>query len=196
MTGAPSITDSNPQRHRFSCTPAGVIAASRRRFSAFLLALVLIMTVATAAMLVAGRFVPALLAAGVGLVIAMAWRMSLELSPQWMEIAQGQLTVQTASVRFVVPLEGAVARQLQREEKDHIRKLASTAGLVAGVGGFDSHVIGEFDLYATDLEKAVLVDSIEDRFIVSPDNPTAFLAAIAEAGAMTASPLLQSEAHE
>jgi hypothetical protein len=95
-----------------------------------------------------------------------------------------------------VPLEGAAARELQREEKDHIRRLASTAGLVAGVGGFDSHVIGEFDLYATDLEKAVLIDSGEDRFIVSPDKPTDFLAAIAEAGAMTGSPLLQSRAHE
>lgn len=196
MNPTSAIGDSHPQRIRFSCTPAGVIAASRKRLSGFLLALVLIMTVATVAMLVAGRFVPALLAAGVGLVVAMAWRMSLELSPQWMEITQGQLTVQTATVRFVVPLAGAAARELQREEKDHLRRLASTAGLVAGVGGFDSHLIGEFDLYATDLEKAVLIDSAEDRFIVSPDKPTEFLAAIAEAGAMTGSPLLQSEAHE
>lgn len=185
MNGTPAITGSKPQRRRFSCTPAGVIAASRRRFSGFLLTLVVIMTVATAAMLVAGRWIPALLAAGVGLVVAMAWRMSLELSPQWMEIFQGQLIVKTAGVQFAVPLEGAIARELQREEKDHLRRLASTAGLVAGVGGFDSHVIGEFDLYATDLEKAVLVHSVEDRFIVSPDNPTEFLAAIAEAGAMT-----------
>ena len=184
------------QEGRFSCTPSGIIASSRRRFSYFLLVLALAMVVATVAMILAGRFVPALLAAGVGLVVGMAWRMSRELSLQWLEISESQLKVQTATVRFEVPLEGATTRALERGEIDHIGRLASTAGLVAGVGGFDSHLLGEFDLYATDLENAVLIDCGEERFVVTPDNPREFLAAAATTGAMTRGPLLQSESHE
>ena len=151
---------------------------------------------ATGAMVLADRLVPALLAAGVGLVVGMAWRMSRELSPQWMEISKGQLTVQTASVRVEVPLEGASAKALETGEIAHIRRLASTAGLVTGVGGFDSHLLGEFDLYATDLDHAVLVDCGEGRFVVTPDRPREFLAAVAAAGAKISGPLLQSTIHE
>jgi len=194
---APDSSDSKTlQESRFSCTPSGVIASSRRRFSYFLLLLALAMVVATVAMILAGRFVPAVLAAGVGLVVGMAWTMSRELSLQWLEISQNHLTVQTATVRFEVPLEGAATRALEREEIDHISRLASTAGLVAGVGGFDSHLLGEFDLYATDLENAVLIDCGEERFVVTPDNPKEFLAVATTASAMTRGPLLQSEAHE
>ena len=193
----PDSSDSKTlQEGRFSCTSSGIIASSRKRFAYFLLVLALAMVVATVAMILAERFVPALLAAGVGLVVGMAWRMSRELSLQWLEISESNLTVQTATVRFEVPLEGAATRALEREEIDHIGRLASTAGLVAGVGGFDSHLLGEFDLYATDLENAVLIDCGEERFVVTPDDPREFLAAAATAGAMTRGPLLQSVAHE
>lgn len=195
MTGPAASEGNTRQEGRFSCTPSGVIASSRRRFSAFLLVLALVMAVATLAMVLAGRFIPALLAAGVGLVVGMAWRMSRELSLQWLEISNGRLTVQTASVRFDMPLEGAAARALEVEEIAHIRRLASTAGLVAGVGGFDSHLLGEFDLYATDLGHSVLIECGEERFVVTPDNPEEFLAAT-KTGAMTRDPLLQSTPHE
>lgn len=196
MTVSDSQDDGTLRTNRFTCTPAGVIASSRRRFSGFLLVLALLMAVATVAMLLAGRFVPALLAAGVGLVVGMAWRMSRELSPQWMEVSRGLLTVQTATIRFEVPLEGATTRSLDRKETDHLRGLASTGGLVAGVGGFDSHLLGEFDLYATDLDNSVLLESAEERFVVTPDDPAEFLKATIQAGATTGDPLLQSEAHE
>ena len=196
MTG-PAAGDGNTlQASRFSCTPSGVIASSRRWFSAFLLVLALVMAVATLAMVLADRFVPALLAAGVGLIVGMAWRMSRELSPQQLEISKDRLTVQTTTVRFEVPLEGASARALTSEEIAHLRRLASTAGLVAGVGGFDSHLLGEFDLYATDLDHAVLIDCEEGRFVVTPDNPEEFLEVAAQSGAKTRGPLLQSEPDE
>jgi hypothetical protein len=196
MTGPPPRNGNTVPGDRFSCTPAGVIATSRRRFSAFLMPLALLMVVATLAMGLAGRLVPALLAAGVGIVVLMAWRMSRELSPQWLEVSGGELTVQTASIRFEILLDGAFARPLEREEIAHLGRLASTAGLVTGVGGFDSHLLGEFDLYATDLDHAVLIESGEDRFVITPDNPGEFLAAAAQAGANTQSPLLQSTIHE
>ena len=196
MTEGPASRPSTTGSERFPCTPSGVIASSRRRFSAFLLVLALAMAVATLAMILAGRFVPALLAAGVGLVVGMAWRMSRELSPQSLEVSPGQLTVQTASIRFDVPLEGALVRALASDESAHVRRLASTAGLVAGVGGFDSHRLGEFDLYATNLAHAVLIDAGEDRLVVTPDRPEAFLSAAAAAGAQIEDPLVQSTTHE
>ena len=196
MTDTASSRGSAPEPDRFSCTPSGVIASSRKRFSIFLMALALTMTVATVAMIFAGRFVPALLAAGVGLVVGMAWRMSRELSPQSLEVAPGRLAVQTASIRFEVPLDGALVRALDCEESAHIRRLASTAGLVAGVGGFDSHRLGEFDLYATNLAHAVLIDVGEDRLVVTPDRPEEFLSAAAAAGAKISNPLLESTVHE
>ena len=195
MTRPAASNGDIPEESRFSCTPSGVIASSRRRFSTFLLVLALVMAVATLAMALAERIVPAVLAAGVGLVVGMAGRMSRELTLRWLEISKGQLTVQTATVRFEVPLEGATARALETEEIAHIRRLASTAGLVAGVGGFDSHLLGEFDLYATDLDHAVLVDCGEERLVVTPDNPAEFLAA-AKTAAKTPNPLLQSTPHE
>lgn len=181
MTGGPASGEERAGGSRFSCTPSGVIATSRRRFSAFLLALALLMVITALAMILAGRYVPALLAAGVGVVVGMAWRMSRELSPQWLEISNDRLTVQTASIGFEVPLQEATARPLKREEIAHLRRLASTAGLVAGVGGFDSHMLGEFDLYATDLERAVLIDCGDERLVVTPDQPEKFLAAVAGA---------------
>lgn len=180
----PTLSNGNTlHADRFSCTPSGVIASSRRRFSTFLLVLALLMAIATLAMALAGRVVPALLSAGVGIVVGLAWRMSRELSLRWLEVSAGQLAVHTASVRFEVPLEGALARPLEGLEIAHLRRLASTAGLVAGVGGFDSHLLGEFDLYATDLEHAVLIESGEGRFIITPDNPAEFLVAATQAGA-------------
>jgi hypothetical protein len=109
--------------------------------------------------------------------------MSRELSPQWLEIADGELTIQTPRARLTIELERARVRLLEDGEIAHLRKLASTAGLVAGVGGFDSHLLGEFDLYASNLDKAVLIESSEDRIVVTPDQPAAFLVASAKAGA-------------
>jgi hypothetical protein len=62
MNGLSSPIESPRRGDRFACTPAGVIAASRRRFSAFLMALASLMTVATLATIAAGRYVPALMA--------------------------------------------------------------------------------------------------------------------------------------
>ena len=50
-------------------------------------------------------------------------------------------------------------------------------GEVAGTGGFDSHRLGEIDLYASNLANAILLQGEESGTVVTPDDPAAFLAA-------------------
>ena len=80
---------------------------------------------------------------------------------------------------MAVPLEGAKTRRLHAEEVAHLERLTSLGPFTAGSGGFDSHLLGEFDLYATHLESAVLVETEELRFVLTPDDPQAFLRALA-----------------
>jgi hypothetical protein len=130
-----------------------------------------------------GRAVPALLAGGVGLIALVAWRMSRDLTPLWLEIDADALTVQTRSTELEIPLAGSRVHRLDSQEISHVQQLAEAGGIVAGLGGFDSHLLGEFDLYASDLQNAVLVDGGELRMVVTPDSPTSFCDAAAAAGA-------------
>jgi hypothetical protein len=66
------------------------------------------------------------------------------------------------------------ARPLELDERRHLEGLASTAGLTAGTGGFDSQRLGEFELYASDLANAVLVEGGDLRLVLTPDAPAAF----------------------
>jgi hypothetical protein len=84
----------------------------------------------------------------------------------------------------VVPLRGAVARRLGADEIDHLQGLATVGGVTAGTGGFDSHRLGELDLYASSLDNAVLIDRGESSVVVTPDDPERFLAVVAAAGAL------------
>ena len=67
------------------------------------------------------------------------------------------------------------------------------SGIVAGSGGFDSHLLGEFDLYASDLENSLFVDAGGSRLVLTPDQPDEFVESFRQ---LAASPLLQSTAHE
>jgi len=80
-----------------------------------------------------------------------------------------------------VPLPALAARRLRGDEIVHVEGLASAGGMVAGSGGFDSHRLGEFDLYASDLANAVLVEAEEIRVVVTPDEPDEFLASLSSA---------------
>ena len=59
-----------------------------------------------------------------------------------------------------------------------LESLATSGGVAAGTGGFESHLLGEIDLYASDLAHAVMVDLGERRLIVTPDDPEGFLEAL------------------
>jgi len=187
---------------RFPCAPGGAIRRGRRRLAGLLLGRALLLVAVAGAAWWSGRRWPAVLALAVALVPWMAWRMSGDLDPLWLEIetetegkAAGgiggvggigghrrQLVVQMRRRRERRDLAGAAARHLTPGETAHLERLVTAGGVSAGTGGFDSQLLGEFDLAASDLAHAVLLDWGESRLIVTPDEPEAFLAALAADG--------------
>ena len=169
---------------RFACTPGGAILRGRTRLRRLLLGLVLVLVLAavlywTSLLVRGGRsWWPGLFGLLAAAVPWMAWRMSGALDLLWLELAGGRLTIQMRRRRERYDLAGAIARRLTPEEIGHLERLATNGGVTAGTGGFESHRLGEFDLYATDLAHAVLVDLGETRLIVTPDDPEGFLRAL------------------
>jgi Bacterial PH domain len=167
---------------RFPCTPGGAILAGRRRLRLLLVGLAVLLVAVGILAFAAGRLWPGVLAVLVALVPWTAWRMSGDLDPLWLELEDGALVLQARRRRLRFPIAGAAARRLTAEEIDHLSRLASAGGVTAGSGGFDSRLLGEIDLYASDLSHAVLLEEGETRLILTPDDPEAFLAALAAPG--------------
>lgn len=163
---------------RFPCTPGGAILRGRRRLRLLLVGLTVLMLAVALAAGIVGRIGPALLALGVALIPWTAWRMSGDLDPFWLETGGGWLGVQMRRRRERFAVAGAEGRRLTPDEIVHLETLATSGGVAAGTGGFESHRLGEIDLYASDLSHAVLVDLGERRLIVTPDDPEGFLEAL------------------
>lgn len=163
---------------QFPCTPGGLILRGRRRLRLLLLGLALVMLAVGAMTLAAGRIAPGLLAFGVAVIPWTAWRMSGDVDPFWLEVGDTWLVIQVRRGRERFAAAGAQGRRLSPEEIAHLETLTATGGVAAGTGGFESHRLGEFDLYASDLANAVLVDLGETRLIVTPDDPEGFLQAL------------------
>lgn len=185
MIGEPHAPNGppGPQELRFLCTPGGSIARGRRHLRLLLLGLALILLLAGGFAWATGRHWPAFLAWVLALVPWTAWRMSGDLEPVWLDLSSGEgrgtLLVQMRRRHERFPVEGIAARPLDAKEIAHVEGLATAGGMVAGSGGFDSRLLGEFDLYASNLAHAVLLDLGESRLVVTPDDPEAFLAALA-----------------
>jgi hypothetical protein len=162
--------------HRFPCTAGGAVLRGRLRLRRLLVGLTLLMIAVAVGAWVAGQRWPAVLALLVAAIPWTAWRMSGDLDLLWLDAGRGgHLTIQMRRRRERFPLGGAMARRLSPEEIEHLERLATSGGVTAGTGGFDSRLLGEIDLYASDLANAVLVDLGESRLVVTPDNPEAFL---------------------
>ncbi len=161
---------------RFACSPGGAVAAGRRRLRTFLLGLAVAVLAAAAWALAGGRVLAAILAVGVAALVRLAWRMSGDLEPLAIVVSADGIELRTRRAEVRLPRDGARARRLTAAEREHLEGLASLAGIVAGSGGFDSRLLGEFDLYAADLANAVLLESGESRLVVTPDDPDGFVA--------------------
>lgn len=162
---------------RFPCTPGGAVLQGRARLRKLLVGLTLLMIVVAVAAWIGGQRWPAVFALLVAAVPWTAWRMSGDLDLLWIDVGKGVMTIQMRRRRERFALGGAQARRLSPEETAHLQGLA-TSGITAGTGGFDSRLLGELDLYASDFANAVLVDLGENRVVVTPDNPDGFLQAL------------------
>ncbi len=174
------------EQARYSCTLGGAVAAGRRRLALLLTVLAVSMIVAAITCWATGRFIPGLIALGVAGVVGLAWRMSNDLRPRNLTLEPALMHIETVRQLIPVSIEGAQIRPLEPQEIEHIEN-------VAGSGGFDSRLLGEFDLYASDLAHALWVQGPAGRFVVTPDDPTNFLRDFEQ---MASSPLLQSSSHE
>ena len=162
---------------RFPSTPGGAVLRGRIRLRRLLVGLTLLMIGVAVAAWIGGQRWPAVFALLVAAIPWTAWRMSGDLDLLWLDVGNGYLTIQMRRRRERFPLGGAEARRLSPEEIAHLEGLATTGGVTAGTGGFDSRLLGELDLYAGDFANAVLVDLGENRVVVTPDNPDGFLEA-------------------
>lgn len=163
----------------FGCTPDGVVATGQKRlarvFALLGLALLMAAGFALATRQVFAGAIALLLALGVFII----YRMSRELDPTELVVENENLAILMRHALRRLPLEGATIRRLNQDEIEHLAVLTSSGGFVAGSGGFDSHLLGEFDLYASRLENAVLLETLDGRAIVTPDEPEAFVATVA-----------------
>ena len=163
---------------RFPCTPGGAVLRGRLRLRKLLVGLTLLMIVVAVLTWIAGQRWPAVLALLVAAIPWTAWRMSGDLDLLWLDADSHHLTVQMRRRRERFPLGGAEARRLTPEEIEHLERLATSGGVTAGTGGFDSRLLGEIDLYASNFANSVLVEIGESRIVVTPDNPDGLLEAL------------------
>ena len=174
----------------------GAVAQSRRRIRWLLLGMALPMVALAIWMFALGRIGAGGLSLGSAALALYGLRLRSDLDPLWLEITNGRLGIQLRSRRDEILLLGLSARRLETEEIAHVLRLASTAGMMFASAAFESHTLGSCNLFATNLEKAVLIE-VDDpdadpgddqklRWIVTPDEPDDFVTAILEAGSRVA----------
>lgn len=178
-----SAASSNPRR--FDCTAAEIVARGQRKITLLLVGLSLGMLFVAIAVWISGRVFPGILALGVSIMTFVAWRMSCELRLKWLQIEDGILTVRAVHQQIKLPISELATRRLDSSEIAHLERLACVGGIVTGSGGFDSHILGEFDLFATNLTNSVLIETPESRLVVTPDEPEVFIEALEEQLAQT-----------
>jgi hypothetical protein len=172
----------------FRCTPGGAIAAGRRRIGRILLGAALLMLALAIVVLISGRWGPAVICAGAAALAFLAWRMSGDLDPLWLTLTPGELMVQMRRQRASLALASVTARRLDEEERAHLGSLTSAGGVTFASASYESRLLGAFDLHATNLANAVLIevdappeqkDELDRlRWIVTPDQPEEFLRAL------------------
>lgn len=139
-------------------------------------------------MFVSERYGAGILCIGSAALAFYGLRMSADLDPLWIEIEENAVAIQLRSRRDRLTLTNASARRLSDDEVLHLEGLTSTAGLVFASASFESHRLGACNLFATNLDNAVLLeadnpeagDGDEDRlrWIVTPDEPDSFVMAL------------------
>lgn len=172
----------------FECTPGGTIGRGRRRLNLLLAGLACLMGLFSVLIWIRGAILPGILALMVAGTAGLAWRMSTDLELRRVIVGDDEVEIRLRWGRIRVPREDLAARRLSRTEIEHLERLVSVGFFTVSTGGFDSHLLGEFDLYAADIDRAILLESpprIHDqgevvrepvRAVITPDETDRFLA--------------------
>ena len=183
--------------HDFPCTPGGTIAGGRNRLRLLLTGLAFAMTIFAMLIWMRGAVLPGFLALGAAGMAGLAWRMASDLELRRILLTDEELDIRLRWGRVRLPVADLRARLLTPQEIEHLERLVSVGLFSASTGGFDSQRLGEFDLYATDLQHSVLLESPPGldadgelvrepvRAIVTPDEPDRFLAALSSSAPAT-----------
>jgi len=128
------------------------------------------------------------------LVMAGAIPLTWALAPRALVVGQGLLRIERPLRPVELPLsEVRVVGRLPREALSGLLRTGGSGGAFGYYGRYWSRRLGAIRLYATRRDEYVLVDTATGRFVVTPDDPDAFVAAVMQ-GAPRAAPLGSPEA--
>lgn len=124
------------------------------------------------------KFWPVVLAPliGVPIVLGAAWFARIKRY----RLAEGELQVIRGWTTNRFALAGLVRVETGPAVLQGMRKRMGNDGLGAITGEFRSKRLGDFEIYATDTAKAVVLHWSDHRVALSPENTESFITAIAE----------------
>lgn len=172
---------------RFACTAGGSVEADRRKLQRGLIVLALAVFAIAALLVVRGGVGSAVILTLVGAMTAYAARMARDLDLLWIEWNPGggdeALILQLRRQRLPRPAPRS-ARLLTDDEVEHLRQLTRWSGFQVATGGYESRMLGEIEVYTSNLERPVLLQLAEEALVVTPDEPERFVAAFQGGGAV------------
>jgi hypothetical protein len=125
----------------------------------------------------APKFWPVVLAplVGVPIVVGTAWLVRIKtyrMTADELQVIRGWTTSRYALAGLVRVETGSAVLQ-------GMRKRMGNDGLGAITGEFRSKRLGDFEIYATDTAKAVVLHWPQDRLVISPEHTNRFMEAVA-----------------
>lgn len=148
--------------------------ARTRGISIAVLVIVAIVIVLTGAAAQAGR---SLFFATISVGLAAFFAFLFALSPNGVEVGDDVVYIRRrwgGVPRHLAALTGA--RRIAIHELQSAIRLVSVGGVFGWYGTFQSPTLGEFKMFATRLDRLVLMDFSGERIVVSVDEPDALLA--------------------
>ncbi len=163
---------------RFSCSPGGAVQRGRRRLRLLFAALAAALAAAAAVAFTVGRSAAGVIAVLLAALPWLAWRAGTDSEVLWLELGENELRIRMRYRSELLSRAGARARRLTPAEIAHLERLASLGGITASHGGYESHLLGEIELYASDLANSVVLEVGERRLVLTPDDLESFVSAL------------------
>lgn len=166
---------------KFVCSSGGSVEADRRKLQWGLVTLALAVFAVAGLLFVRGVVGSALILTLVGVMTVYAARMARDLDLLWIELDPGggdeALVLQLRRRRLARPAPRS-ARTLTAEENEHLKQLTRWSGFQVATGGYESRMLGEIEVYTSNLDRPVLLELTEEALVVTPDEPDRLVTAV------------------